>query len=150
MMKGKVILVGAGPEAGMITIDGIRALKSADAILYDDLIDKDLLFEAPSGCEIIPVGKRHGIEHKSQEEIESLLIEKASEGKTVIRLKGGDGFVFGRGGEEMLALAKAGIGCSIIPGVTSAVAVPEIKYVVSFLILASFLKNAISHQFVPM
>ena len=125
MMKGKVILVGAGPEAGMITIDGIRALKSADAILYDDLIDKDLLFEAPSGCEIIPVGKRHGIEHKSQEEIESLLIEKASEGKTVIRLKGGDGFVFGRGGEEMLALAKAGIGCSIIPGVTSAVAVPE-------------------------
>lgn len=122
---GKVILVGAGCGKDLITVRGLRALKGADVILYDDLIDEDLLLFAKDTCRRIYVGKRFQKHSRKQEEIEKLLIRYAREGRQVIRLKGGDSFVFGRGGEEILALQKAGIPYEVIPGVTSSVAVPE-------------------------
>ena len=124
-MSGKVTLVGAGPAGDLITLRGLRAVKRGDVLVCDDLIDQLFLSCAKSDCEIIYVGKRHGKHSKKQEEISRLLIDKAREGKWVIRLKGGDSFVFGRGGEEILALMEAGIDCEVIPGVSSAIAVPE-------------------------
>lgn len=122
---GKVYLVGAGcGGADMITVRGLRLLERCGAVVYDDLLDKALLDSVPEGAEKWYMGKRQGRHSASQEEICALLIEKAREGKTVVRLKGGDPFVFGRGGEEMLALRAAGIPCEEVPGVTSAVAVP--------------------------
>lgn len=122
--KGSVSLVGAGCGKDLITVKGLLILRQADAVVYDDLIDKNLLLETRTDCEQIYVGKRSGKHSKSQEEITVLLIQKAEEGKRVVRLKGGDSFVFGRGGEEILALQKSRIPYEVIPGVTSAVAVP--------------------------
>ena len=122
---GKVYLVGAGcGAADLITVRGLRLLAGCGAVVYDDLLDQALLDAAPEGAEKIYVGKRRGRRSMAQEDISALLIAKAREGKTVVRLKGGDPFVFGRGGEEALALQAAGIAWEYVPGVTSAVAVP--------------------------
>ncbi len=125
MTPGKVWLVGAGPgDPGLITVAGLEALRRADVVVYDRLVSFQLLAQARPDAELIYVGKLGHGESTSQEAINALLVEKARQGKTVVRLKGGDPFVFGRGGEEALALAQAGIDFIIVPGVTSAVAVP--------------------------
>lgn len=122
---GTVYLVGAGcGEADLITVRGLRLVRTCQALVYDDLIAEDLLSEVPEEAEKIYVGKRYGRHSMSQEEICGILIEKAWEGKAVVRLKGGDPFVFGRGGEEMQALEAAGIPCQMVPGITSAIAIP--------------------------
>lgn len=124
--EGKVILAGAGCGAfDLITIRALRAIRYAQVIVYDDLLDERLLAYAPESCEKIYVGKRSGKHSMPQQEINRVLIQKAKQGKQVVRLKGGDPFVFGRGGEEILALKKEGIETSLIPGITSAVALPE-------------------------
>jgi uroporphyrinogen III methyltransferase/synthase len=125
MPNGKVYIVGGGPgDPGLITVKGLAALRRADVVLYDRLASSELLDEVPAHAERIDVGKEPKRHRRSQDEINSLLIEKAREGKTVVRLKGGDPFVFGRGGEECQALAEAGIQYEVIPGVSSAIAVP--------------------------
>ncbi len=123
--RGKVYLVGAGcGAADFITVRGLRLLERCDVVVYDDLLSPELLDAAPERAERIYAGKRRGRRSMAQPEINALLIAKAREGKTVVRLKGGDPFVFGRGGEEALALRAAGIEWEYVPGVTSAVAVP--------------------------
>jgi uroporphyrin-III C-methyltransferase len=122
---GTVYIVGAGPgNPDLITIRGLMCLREADVVLHDRLIDLHLLEEARPDAEVINVGKEPGEESLQQEHIEWLMIEKAREGKNVCRLKGGDPFVFGRGGEEAKALAEAGIPFEVVPGVSSAIAVP--------------------------
>src|SRR5688500_1474974 len=122
--KGIVYIVGGGPgDPGLLTVKGLVCLRRADVVLYDRLSAPELLEEAPAHAERINVGKEPKQHRRSQTEINNLLIEKAREGKTVVRLKGGDPFVFGRGGEECLALAEAGIRYEVIPGVSSAIAV---------------------------
>ena len=122
---GIVYIVGGGPgDPGLITVKGLRCLRQADVVLYDRLAASELLEEVPSHAELIDVGKEPKRHRRSQAEINALLIEKAREGKTVVRLKGGDPFVFGRGGEECQALAEAGIPYEVVPGVSSAIAVP--------------------------
>lgn len=122
---GTVYLVGAGPgDPGLITIKGIQCLESAQVVVYDRLADNRLLGHAPPSAELIDVGKVPGKGAELQVEISALLVKKAREGKTVVRLKGGDPFVFGRGGEEAEALHEAGIIFEIVPGVSSAVAAP--------------------------
>ncbi|MEO6196698.1 MAG: uroporphyrinogen-III C-methyltransferase, partial [Dehalococcoidia bacterium] len=125
-MTGKVYLVGAGPgDPGLITVAGLERIKDADVIVYDRLIGQTLLAHALADAELIYVGKiPTPTQTQDQEAINQLLVEKAREGKRVVRLKGGDPFVFGRGGEEAEALREAGIPFEIIPGVSSAVAVP--------------------------
>lgn len=123
--QGKVFLVGAGPgDSELITLKGLHALRIADVIVYDRLVNPDLLNEAPLQTIRIFVGKESGRQGVKQEDINALLVNYAQQGYTVIRLKGGDPFVFGRGGEEALALAKAAIPFEIVPGVSSAIAVP--------------------------
>jgi uroporphyrin-III C-methyltransferase len=123
--NGIVYIVGAGPgDPGLITVKGLEYLRRADAVLYDRLVATELLDEVPPHAELTDVGKEPKRHRRSQDEINSLLIEKAREGKTVVRLKGGDPFVFGRGGEECQALAEAGVRYEVIPGVSSAIAVP--------------------------
>ncbi len=120
---GKVFLVGAGPGAeDLITVRGLDALRAADVVLYDALVGPRLLDHAPLRAERIYVGKRCGKHSIGQDEINSLLVSKAREGKTVVRLKGGDPMIFGRGGEEALACAEAGIDCEIVPGISAALA----------------------------
>ena len=120
-----VYLIGAGPgDYKLITLKGLECIKKADVILYDRLASDKLLSFAREDKELIFVGKAPDNHAYSQEEINKLLVEKALEGKTIARLKGGDPFVFGRGGEEALALKEVGIYYEIIPGVTSAIAVP--------------------------
>ena len=122
---GTVFIVGAGPgNPDLITVRGMACLREADVVLHDRLIDFRLLEDARQDAEIINVGKEPGDEDLQQERIHWLMIEKAREGKTVCRLKGGDPFVFGRGGEEARALSEAGIPFEIVPGVSSAIAVP--------------------------
>lgn len=122
---GTVTLVGAGCGAyDLITLKGLNAVRSAQVLIYDDLLDLRLLEHASESCEKLYVGKRTGRHSMPQEEINALLIEKARQGKRVVRLKGGDPFVFGRGGEEMQALREAGIEVNEIPGITSSIAVP--------------------------
>lgn len=124
---GTVYLVGAGcGEADLITVRGLRLLKRCDVVVYDDLIAPDLPDAAPPEAERVYMGKREGRHSASQEEICALLIQRARSGKTVVRLKGGDPFVFGRGGEEALALQAAGVPFEVAPGVTSAVAIPAL------------------------
>jgi uroporphyrin-III C-methyltransferase len=122
---GKVYLVGAGPgDPELMTLKGKRCLEAADAILFDELANHELLELADAGAELIYVGKQPGKHCADQREIEALLIEQARRGKTVVRLKGGDPFVFGRGGEEALALSAAGIPFEVVPGISAALAVP--------------------------
>ena len=122
----KVYIVGAGPgHKDLITVRGRELIGMADAILYDSLIDNSLLDNARDDCLLINVGKRMGSHSMKQEEINGLLIRTAKSYRTVVRLKGGDPFVFGRGGEEAMALIDEGIDFELIPGVSSAIAVPE-------------------------
>lgn len=126
MSTGKVYLIGAGcGEYDLITLKGLELLKESEVIVYDSLIDEKLLEFAPE-AEKICVGKRAGRKSEKQENINSILIEKALLGKTVARLKGGDPFVFGRGGEEIIAISEHNIPFEIVPGITSSVAVPEL------------------------
>ena len=125
MQQGKVYLVGAGPgDPGLLTLRGKTCLEHADVVLYDHLANPTLLDYAPSHAERIYVGRCGRGAYRPQEEIHRILIQKAKEGKQVIRLKGGDPFVFGRGGEEAEVLAEKSIPFEVVPGVTSAVAVP--------------------------
>src|SRR5947208_210591 len=122
---GTVFIVGAGPgNPDLITVRGLTCLREADVVMHDRLIDLHLLEEARPDAEILNVGKQPGEETLQQQHIEWLMIEKARQGKNVCRLKGGDPFVFGRGAEEACALAQAGIPFEIVPGVSSAIAVP--------------------------
>ncbi len=122
---GKVYLVGAGPgDPELITLKGLRCLRAADVVIYDRLVSPLLLEEAPSQARRVFVGKESGCHSMKQEEINALLITYAHQGCLVVRLKGGDPFIFGRGGEEALALAAAGIPFEVVPGVSSAIAVP--------------------------
>ena len=122
---GKVWLVGAGPgDPQLVTLKAKRLMEEAEVVLFDRLLSSEVLGWAAEGAEMIDVGKLPGRHKLSQEEINDLLVEKAREGKVVVRLKGGDPFVFGRGGEEGLALAAAGIPFEVVPGVTSAISVP--------------------------
>ncbi|MDP2719050.1 MAG: uroporphyrinogen-III C-methyltransferase, partial [Dehalococcoidia bacterium] len=124
--KGKVYFVGAGPgDPGLITVKGRECLLKGEVIIYDRLLDPRMLEVFPPGVEAIYAGKRSGAHTMKQEEINALLVEKASRGKVVVRLKGGDPFVFGRGGEEAETVGAAGIPFEIVPGVTAAVAVPS-------------------------
>jgi uroporphyrinogen III methyltransferase/synthase len=122
---GRVYLVGAGPgDPGLLTLRGRQCLARADVVVYDHLVAERLLDEAPPSAQRIYVGKQAGRHTLKQDAIHALLVRHASEGRTVVRLKGGDPMVFGRGGEEALALADAGIPFEIVPGVTAGVAAP--------------------------
>jgi uroporphyrinogen III methyltransferase / synthase len=122
---GRVYLVGAGPgDPGLLTLRGRDVLARADVVLYDALASDRLLAHAPASAEKILVGKRHGRDSVAQDDIETLMVARARSGKTVVRLKGGDPFIFGRGGEEAEACLEAGLDFEVVPGVTSAVAVP--------------------------
>lgn len=125
MTVGKAYLVGAGPgNPDLITVKGLKLVQSADLILYDRLIPRELLAEARPDAELIFVGKRPGHHPKPQQEINRILLEQVAQGKQVVRLKGGDPFVFARGGEEAIALAEAGLAFEIVPGISSAIAAP--------------------------
>ena len=125
-IPGKVFLVGAGPgDAGLITKKGYDCLKTCSCVVYDRLAGEELLELVLPDCQKIYVGKRAGKHEKSQEEINQILVDCAKKHERVVRLKGGDPFVFGRGGEEIEVLQKNGIEFEVIPGITSAVAVPE-------------------------
>jgi uroporphyrin-III C-methyltransferase len=122
---GKVYLVGAGPgDPDLLTLRGKNCLEQAEVVLYDRLVSAELLEHAVQSAELIYVGKQAGKHRANQREIERLLLRKAREGKMVVRLKGGDPFVFGRGGEEAVALKRAGVPYEIVPGVSSAIAAP--------------------------
>ena len=123
--KGKVWLAGAGPgDASLLTLKAARLIEKADVIVYDALISAETLSRIPENKEVIYVGKHAGDHPVPQEEINRILVREAEKGKQVLRLKGGDPFVFGRGGEELELLIRAGIPFEIVPGVTSAAAVP--------------------------
>ena len=122
---GKVFLVGAGPgDPELLTLKGKKCLEAADVILYDQLVNGELLAYAPQGAELTYVGKKPGKHCADQRAIEAQLIGHARQGKCVVRLKGGDPFVFGRGGEEAEVLSAAGIPFEIVPGISSVIAVP--------------------------
>lgn len=117
--------MGAGPgDPGLMTVKGLDCLRHADVVIYDRLVEESLLNEARPEAEKIYVGKADRLHILEQDSINQLLLEKAREGKMVVRLKGGDPFVLGRGGEEANALAKNGISFEVVPGISSAVAVP--------------------------
>ena len=122
---GKVYIIGAGPgDPGLITVKGERCIREADVIIYDHLVSEELLRHVSPSARLIYAGKKGGDHTLPQGEINDLLLREAGEGKTVVRLKGGDPFIFGRGGEEAIVLAQGGIPFEVVPGVTSAVAVP--------------------------
>lgn len=124
---GRVVLVGAGPgDPGLLTRKGLKYLQTCDAIIYDRLASEELLKELRPDCVRVYVGKKPGAHSMRQEEINELLVEYGGRYELVVRLKGGDPFVFGRGGEEIQALHAAGIPFEVVPGVTSAIAVPEL------------------------
>lgn len=124
-MTGHVTLVGAGPgDPGLLTVRGKQAIEQADVIVYDRLVGPEILALMPTKAECIDVGKKSDCHPVPQEQINALLLHKAQEGKRVVRLKGGDCFLFGRGGEELELLAQSGVAFDVIPGVTSALAVP--------------------------
>jgi len=125
LSDGEVALVGAGPgSASLLTLAAARLIGDCDAIVYDALVSEEVLDMAPVGTDLIEAGKRGGRPSASQDDISKTLIALAQEGKRVVRLKGGDPFVFGRGGEEIRALADANINFRIIPGITAGVAAP--------------------------
>ncbi|WP_234734047.1 uroporphyrinogen-III C-methyltransferase [Tellurirhabdus bombi] len=124
-MQPKLTLVGAGPGDGeLITLKGIRALRQANVVLYDDLANDTLLEFAPENAVKTYVGKRAGRASLSQEEINQLIVQMAIKHGHVVRLKGGDSFVFGRGYEELEYVRQCGIQCEVVPGVSSSIAVP--------------------------
>lgn len=125
MKNGKVWLVGAGPgDIGLFTIKGMEVLQQADVVVYDSLVGQGVLAKIPPGARLVDVGKRAGHHTRPQEEINRILLEEARQGQQVVRLKGGDPFLFGRGGEELELLVRENIPYEIVPGVTSSLAVP--------------------------
>jgi len=123
---GKVYLTGAGPgDIDLLTIKALRVIRQADVIIYDRLANPDILKEAKEGCEFIYVGKADSHHTLPQEEINEVIYQSALKHDVVVRLKGGDPFVFGRGGEEGIYLRERGIAFELVPGITSAIAVPE-------------------------
>ena len=125
-MTGKAYLVGSGPGGlGLMTIRAREVIDSADVVLYDQLPGEEILATLPEDAERIDCGKYGGSHTLEQDEIEVLMVERVKAGKTVVRLKGGDPFLFGRGGEEIETLREHGIRVEVVPGVTSAIAVPE-------------------------
>jgi uroporphyrin-III C-methyltransferase len=126
MKKGKVTFVGAGPgDPELITVKGLMAIETADVILYDALVSETLLSYASNGCKLVYVGKRKGKKEFSQDEINALIVFYANRCGHVLRLKGGDPYVFGRGHEELVFLKRHGISAEVIPGVSSAIAAPS-------------------------
>ena len=126
-MTGKVYLVGAGPgDLGLFTIKGLELLRKADVVMYDALANPELLKECRPDAEVIDAGKRARDHHLSQWQTNELLVKYAKEGKLVVRLKGGDPFLFGRGAEEAEELRKAGAEVHVVPGVSSSISVPEL------------------------
>jgi len=124
---GKVYLTGAGPgDIELLTLKALKVIAQADVIIYDRLVNPKILKEAKSTCETIYVGKQNKDHTLPQEQINALLYEKSLRHKVVVRLKGGDSVIFGRGGEEALFLASRGVDFEFIPGITSAIAVPQI------------------------
>ena len=124
-MSGIVYLVGAGPgDPRLLTLRGAEVLQRADVVVYDRLAPAALLDLAPRGAERVDAGKARGRVALTQEEINRVLVDRGRRGLVVVRLKGGDPFVFGRGGEEALALAEAGVAFEVVPGVSAAVAAP--------------------------
>lgn len=120
-MKGKVYLVGAGPgDPELLTLKALRVLRTADAVLHDDLVSAEILKLIPGGAQVHNVGKRCGQKNIQQEEINFLMVALADAGMNVVRLKSGDPMIFGRAGEEIEALRRAGIDYEVVPGVTSA------------------------------
>ncbi|HEX2238823.1 MAG TPA: uroporphyrinogen-III C-methyltransferase [Gammaproteobacteria bacterium] len=127
MKAGKVYLIGAGPgDVELLTLKAVRALEISDMVLLDDLVDREVLRFTRMNAQIIPVGKRGGCKSTPQTFIQRQMITYARKGKTVARLKGGDPFVFGRGGEELEVLRAASIEVEIVPGLTSGIAAPGI------------------------
>ncbi|MGH7856268.1 MAG: uroporphyrinogen-III C-methyltransferase, partial [Candidatus Binatia bacterium] len=127
MKPGRVYLVGAGPgDPGLLTLRGRECIAEADVVLYDDLVDRRVLRFARTDADLVPMGKRGDVSDRDRQQvtINRRMIEEARAGRIVVRLKGGDPFVLGRGGEEAGELGEAGIEFEIVPGVTSAVAVP--------------------------
>lgn len=125
MKKSKVYLVGAGPgDPGLLSIKAVKILDKANVVIYDRLVTRAILRLIPKKAEKIYVGKRSGKHTISQDKINEILIREARKGRVVVRLKGGDPFLFGRGGEEVQELRKAGIQFEVVPGVTSALAAP--------------------------
>src|SRR6185369_15099846 len=126
MKSGVVYLVGAGPgDVGLLTMRGAELLGRADVVVYDALVNQDLLRLVPKSAEIIYGGKRAKDHAIPQEELNALLVAKAREGKTVVRLKGGDPYIFGRGGEEAEELASENVPFEVVPGISSIVAGPN-------------------------
>lgn len=124
-MIGKVVLIGAGPGASdLITLRAVEALRRADVVVHDRLVNRDLLAHTRPGTEVVYVGKAPGGHSTRQERINEILVEWALTGAYVVRLKGGDPFVFGRGWEELEACRRSGVPCEVVPGVSSALAAP--------------------------
>src|SRR5450759_4253737 len=125
MVHGKVYLVGAGPgDPKLLTVKAAELLKEADVVIYDRLVGEEILCLAPESAEMIYVGKRTGKHEVPQHKITELIIEKAKDGGKIVRLKGGDPFMFGRGGEEAEALVESGVEFEVVPGVSSAIVAP--------------------------
>ncbi len=148
MRTGKVYLVGAGPGAAdLMTVRAQEILRRADVVVYDYLVDSSALYLVPRGCEKVDVGKRKGFHALPQEEIEQLLLARAREGKCVVRLKGGDPLIFGRGGEEAQFLLKNGVDCEIVPGITAALgAAAELGLPLTHRALASSVTLVTGHE----
>jgi uroporphyrin-III C-methyltransferase len=124
-VTGRVTLVGAGPgDPELLTLKAVRAIARADVILIDDLVNREVLAHAAAGVRVIPVGKRGGCRSTPQAFIERLMVAEARAGHCVVRLKGGDPFLFGRGGEEVDHLRQAGVEVEVVPGITSGLAAP--------------------------
>src|SRR3954447_2569686 len=124
-MNGKVFLVGAGPgDAGLLTVRAAELIASADFLAVDALVSADIVAGFPKSAEVVYVGKRSSAHTLPQDKINQLLVDEAKKGKRVVRLKGGDPFVFGRGGEEAEELSAAGVSFEIVPGISSALAGP--------------------------
>ncbi|MDC6365801.1 MULTISPECIES: uroporphyrinogen-III C-methyltransferase [Flavobacteriaceae] len=129
MLRGKLTVVGAGPgDVDLITLKGIKTLHKADVVLYDALVDAELLNYAPD-AEKIFVGKRKGCYAYQQHQINDLIVQRAEQGLHVVRLKGGDPFVFGRGSEEMEFAASHGLDAAVVPGISSSIAVPASQHI---------------------
>ena len=121
-MTGKVWLIGAGPgDPGLITVKGLHCLRNAQVLVYDRLVCSELLAEVPADCEKVNVGKTPNNHPIPQDEINRILVTHALRGRNVVRLKGGDSYVFGRGGEEVETLANAGIAFEVIPGISASI-----------------------------